>query len=57
MNLPPDYPAGERKLGFEWADDAARSASKALLESKERLSLEDSERMQNDTVSTARPAW
>jgi len=51
-NIPPDHPAMAKGIGYEWSDDARARRLKALLESKDRFSVEDSERMQNDTVST-----
>lgn len=51
MNLPPDYPAGERKLGFEWPNGSRAERINAVLKPKTKVSLEDSMRLQNDITS------
>ncbi|SHG21257.1 penicillin acylase family protein [Streptoalloteichus hindustanus] len=49
--LPPDYPARERKLGFEWVGPARRDRIQEVLTAKPQTSVEDSTRLQNDRVS------
>jgi len=51
MNLPADYPAAERKLGFEWSNRSRIQRIKEVLESTERASLADSMALQNDPTS------
>ncbi len=50
-NIPPDYPAKQRKLGFEWTNPSRYERIQEVLGAKLRISLEDSERLQNDVVS------
>lgn len=51
MNLPPNYPYRERKLGFEWPSaDRYQRLSEALAKPG-KVSIEDSLRLQNDVVS------
>ncbi|MCP3798187.1 penicillin acylase family protein [Allokutzneria sp. A3M-2-11 16] len=49
-NLPEDYPR-DRKLGYEWADPFRSQRIHEVLGSKEKLSIQDSERLQNDQLS------
>ncbi len=51
MNMPADYPFRERKLGFEWADDARHARIEEVLKSIPKVSLEDSMKLQNDVTS------
>ncbi|QOY21989.1 penicillin acylase family protein [Xanthomonas citri] len=51
MNLPKDYPYAQRKLGFEWANAARHARITQVLSQLPKVSLEDSERLQNDQVS------
>jgi len=51
MNLPPDYPNRERKLGFEWPDGSRAQRIAELLAANPKASVEDMQRMQNDLVS------
>jgi penicillin amidase len=51
MNLPPDYPAGERRLGFEWNEPFRANRLNVLLGDTERMSLDLSRRMQTDLAS------
>jgi penicillin amidase len=51
MNLPPDYPYRERKLGFEWSPPFRHQRIDDVLSSHERISIEDSMALQNDVVS------
>lgn len=50
--IPPDHPAFGKGVGYEWSDAARARRLKALFAAKDRFTLEDSERMQTDTVST-----
>src|SRR5208282_2139080 len=51
MNLPPDYPYQERKLGFEWANPSRHERIDEVLSKANKLSIEDSMHLQNDQVS------
>lgn len=50
-NIPADYPARERKLGFEWTNPSRHQRVHEVLGSLPKVSLEDSERLQNDILS------
>ena len=50
-NIPDDYPAKERKLGFEWTNPSRRQRVHEVLGGLTKVSLEDSERLQNDVLS------
>ncbi|MCD0278343.1 penicillin acylase family protein [Xanthomonas melonis] len=51
MNLPKDYPYAQRKLGFEWANGARHARITQVLSQLPKVSLQDSENLQNDQVS------
>lgn len=55
-NIPPGHPAAGKGVGYEWSDAARARRLKGLFDAKVaaggRFTLEDSERMQNDIVST-----
>ncbi|MDR5783130.1 penicillin acylase family protein [Caballeronia sp. LZ065] len=51
MNLPAGYPYAERKLGFEWTNGSRHQRIDEVLKSRPLVSIEDSERLQNDDVS------
>ncbi|SAL05283.1 penicillin amidase [Caballeronia calidae] len=51
MNLPAGYPYAERKLGFEWTNGSRHQRIDEVLKSLPKVSIEDSERLQNDIVS------
>ncbi|MEO6920837.1 MAG: penicillin acylase family protein [Collimonas sp.] len=51
MNLPSDYPYRERKLGFEWTNNSRFTRINEVLSALEKVSLEDSMRLQNDDLS------
>jgi penicillin amidase len=51
MNLPADFPYGERKLGFEWTNGSRHQRIDEVLRSLPKVSIEDSERLQNDIES------
>ena len=50
-NIPEDYPAKERKLGFEWTNPSRHQRAHEVLGALSKVSLEDSERLQNDILS------
>jgi len=51
MNLPAGYPYRERKLGFEWTNNARFTRISEVLSALDKVSLEDSMRLQNDDLS------
>jgi penicillin amidase len=51
MNLPPDYPYKDRKLGFEWSPPFRHQRIDEILSRANRISIEDSMALQNDVVS------
>lgn len=51
LNLPPDFPYRERKLGFEWTNPFRHQRIVEVLSARRRHSLADSEALQNDQVS------
>ncbi|WP_304362049.1 penicillin acylase family protein [Collimonas fungivorans] len=51
MNLPDGYPYRERKLGFEWTNNSRFTRISEVLSSLNKVSLEDSMRLQNDDLS------
>ena len=51
MNLPPDYPYRERKLGFEWTNDSRHKRIDEVLRALPEVSIEDSMKLQNDVTS------
>ena len=51
MNLPEGYPNREKKIGFEWTNPARYRRIAEVLESKRKITLEDSMRLQNDHVA------
>lgn len=51
MNLPADYPYRERKLGFEWSSPFRHQRIDEVLSKLDRVSIDDSMRLQNDVVS------
>jgi len=51
MNLPPDFPIAERKVGFEWTDRSRATRVKEVLAAKPRLTLADAMVLQNDDYS------
>ena len=50
-NIPDEYPAKERKLGFEWTNPSRHQRVHEVLGALSRISIEDSERLQNDILS------
>jgi penicillin amidase len=51
MNFPAGYPYAKYKLGFEWPSDSRRARIGEVLDSKAKVSIEDSMRLQNDLLS------
>ena len=51
LNLPGNYPYRERKLGFEWANPSRFMRISEALASNPKVTVEDSQRLQNDLVS------
>lgn len=51
MNLPAGYPWRERRLGFEWSNPSRRARIGEVLGAVDKISLEDSMRLQNDRLS------
>ncbi|WP_255580877.1 penicillin acylase family protein [Caballeronia sp. dw_276] len=51
MNLPAGYPSSERKLGFEWTNGSRHQRIDEVLKANPKVSIEDSERLQNDIES------
>jgi penicillin G amidase len=51
MNLPPNYPYKDRKLGFEWAVPFRHHRIDEVLSELNKVSIEDSMHLQNDVVS------
>jgi penicillin amidase len=51
MNLPPDFPIGERRVGFEWTGPWRSLRIHEVLASQPRHTLEDSLRLQRDYTS------
>ncbi len=51
MNIPADYPYRERKLGFEWTNNSRFTRISEVLGKLDKISLEDSMRLQNDLLS------
>ena len=50
-NIPEEYPATERKLGFEWTNPSRHQRLHEVLGALPKVSLEDSQRLQNDILS------
>jgi penicillin amidase len=53
MNLPPDYPVAERKVGFEWPNDARHTRIAEVLAQTPKATLADSMALQNDPTNVA----
>jgi penicillin amidase len=51
MNLPPDFPIAERKVGFEWANSSRITRIKEVLAAQSHHTLPDSMALQNDDYS------
>ncbi|UFX46080.1 penicillin acylase family protein [Bradyrhizobium sp. 41S5] len=48
MNLPADYPVGERRVGFEWSDSARWERIVEVLQANSKVTLADAMALQND---------
>jgi penicillin G amidase len=51
MNLPPGYPIDQKRVGFEWSDQARWQRIAEVLTSKTKLTLADAMDLQNDDTS------
>ncbi|HET8995807.1 MAG TPA: penicillin acylase family protein [Acetobacteraceae bacterium] len=51
MNMPPDYPALQRKLGFEWAERSRSNRVHAVLDAQPQHDIADSMALQCDVFS------
>ncbi|MCW3474066.1 penicillin acylase family protein [Limobrevibacterium gyesilva] len=51
MNLPPDYPYQDRKLGFEWAEHSRTERIHAVLDAQPAHTVEQSMALQTDDLS------
>ena len=51
MNLPADFPAETRKVGFEWAEPWRAGRIRTVLDGQSRHSLADSRALQGDDIS------
>jgi len=48
LNLPQDYPYAERKVGFEWSNDARMARISEVLAANDKLTLADAMALQTD---------
>ncbi len=55
MNLPDGYPYAERKVGFEWANDARMRRISQVLASKSKVTLADAMALQTDPFNATAP--
>jgi penicillin G amidase len=51
MNLPEGYPYAQRRISFTWIDDTRFHRISDVLDGLKKVSIVDSERLQNDDVS------
>src|SRR4051794_38480130 len=51
MNLPPDYPIREKKVGFEWTNPSRFQRISEVLSAKDKVTLADAMALQNDDAS------
>ncbi|SHL53294.1 penicillin amidase [Bradyrhizobium lablabi] len=51
MNLPDGYPVAERKVGFEWSDEARWQRIVEVLKANSKMTLADAMDLQNDDTS------
>ncbi|MCP3385903.1 penicillin acylase family protein [Bradyrhizobium sp. CCGUVB4N] len=51
MNLPPDYPVNERRVGFEWSDSARWQRITDVLAANNKVTLADAMDLQNDDTA------
>jgi len=52
MNLPPNYPAEQRNIGFEWADPGRINRIDQVLSANDCISIDDCLALQTDVFST-----
>ncbi len=51
LNLPKDYPYAQRRVGFFWGNDFRFSRISEFIEGLPKVSVQDSEQLQNDDVT------
>src|SRR5690606_30638496 len=51
MNLPADYPYAERKVGFEWSNDARVRRISEVLAADDKVSVQDAMALQTDVTN------
>src|SRR4051794_38596584 len=51
MNLPPDYPIRDKKVGFEWTNPSRFQRISEVLSAKDKVTLADAMALQNDDAS------
>jgi penicillin amidase len=51
LNLPKDFPYKQRRVGFAWSDPARFDRINEVISALPKVSLQDSEKLQNDYVS------
>lgn len=51
LNLPPDFPYAERKVGFEWSNPARMERIAEVLAAKDKLTLADAMALQTDPTN------
>jgi penicillin amidase len=51
MNLPPDFPIDQRRIGFEWSEHSRTDRIHEVLQTQDRHSLHDSMALQTDDLS------
>ena len=51
MNLPPDFPIDERRVGFEWSEHSRTNRIHQVLGEQEAHSVEQSMKLQTDSMS------
>ena len=51
MNLPPDYPIAEHKIGFEWTNPSRFQRLQEVLSKNDKVTLADAMALQNDDTS------
>lgn len=57
MNLPAGYPVAQRKLGFEWANEARHARITQVLSQPPKVTLEDSQNCRTIRSRCPRNAW
>jgi len=51
MNLPPDFPIDERRVGFEWSEHSRTNRIHQVLAEQEQHTVEQSKKLQTDSIS------